>query len=36
LKVHFPGSVYQAEEHARWKAFQSKLNRDLRSQLVYR
>jgi hypothetical protein len=36
LVVQFPGSVCQAPEHARWATFLGRLNRDLRSQVVYR
>lgn len=36
LVVQFPGSVCQTTEQARWAAFLAHLNRDLRSQVVYR
>lgn len=36
LVVQFPGSVCREKEHARWSAFLATLNRDLRSQVVYR
>ena len=36
LAVQFPGSVCGKRDLARWKTFFAKLQRDLRSQVVYR